>query len=333
VAEPPQEKEKEEMKAFITGYAGLIGAPLTRQLIDKGWKVYGLDMSNTGTLEHYGLIGQVTLQQLVGMVGSVLDLPTILHAVRDADIIIHLAAQSGVWQSREEGYKAWELNFMGTLNALESARIKDKPIIIASSNHVYGNASFYPTPESGIPNRFDPYSASKIAGDIAARSYAETYGVQVVSIRNTNCFGPADPHTDHIIPGTILSVLRGEAPVIRSSGRTSKNYLHVDDVASAYALAAEAMLAGKMKSPAVYNVSDNAKPSTVVDLVTAIIRLMGSDLTPVIAGADQPDDVNEQLDSSMFRALTGWKSRPLEDALYQVIESFKLRFPQKAGVL
>ena len=317
------------MKALITGYAGLIGAPLTRQLIDKGWKVYGLDMSNTGTLGEYDLKGD---PQLVGMLGSVLDLPAMLNAVRDADIIIHLAAQSGVGKSRDQGHKAWELNFMGTLNALESARIKDKPVIIASSNHVYGNAAFYPTPETAIPNRFDPYSASKIAGDVAARSYAETYGVQVVSIRNTNCFGPADPHMDHIIPGTIMSVLDSRSPVIRSSGKTSKNYLHVDDVASAYALAAEAMLAGKMHSPAVYNVSDNAEPSTVVDLVTTIIRLMGSDLTPVIEGTDQPDDVNEQLDSSMFRELTGWKSRPLEDALYQVIESFKLRFPRKVGV-
>ena len=317
------------MKALITGYAGLIGAPLTRQCIDEGWKVYGLDLDGDRMLQYYDLIHH---PQLVQLRGSVLDLPTLLHSVRDADVIIHLAAQSGVGKSRDQGHKAWELNFMGTLNALESARIKDKPIVLASSNHVYGQADVYPTPETAIPNRFDPYSASKIAGDIAARSYAETYGVRVVSIRNTNCFGPFDPHMDHIVPGTIMSVLNGKAPIIRSSGKTSKNYLYVDDVASAYVLAAEALVEGKITSPAIYNVTDTDAPISVLDLVTTILNLMGSSLQPSIVGVDQPDDVHEELDSSAFRALTGWTSRSLEEGLLDVITMFTQKFQSKAGV-
>src|SRR6185295_3359232 len=102
----------------------------------------------------------------------------------------------------------------------------------------YGDQESSPFDESFPLNGSDPYAASKACTDIIARCYAATYGMPIAIARTANIFGPADAHLDHIIPGTLLSLLRGERPVIRSDGSPSKGYLHVPDNAPAYMLLA-----------------------------------------------------------------------------------------------
>jgi nucleoside-diphosphate-sugar epimerase len=159
------------------------------------------------------------------------------------DIIIHLAAQSGVEAARSNARAAWELNVIGTLNVLEAARIRTTPVILASSNHVYGHQdSDDMTGESAPLNQLDTYSATKIAADVMGRSYWHNYGLPVTVVRNTNCYGPDSPHLGHLIEGTIIAALNDEQLQMRTDGQTSKAYLHVDDVARAYMLVADQLL-------------------------------------------------------------------------------------------
>jgi CDP-glucose 4,6-dehydratase len=197
-------------RVVVTGGSGLIGTPMFAKLADLGIS-WGCNLD----IPEY----------------DVLDYNDILGGVSRADVCIHLAAISHVEDSRSRRHNTFDVNVRGTYNVLEACLDAGvKSVVVASSNHVYGNQDVFPVPETAPLNQLDTYSASKIAADYIARAYGHNYGLPVAIIRNTNCFGPEDPHSDHLVPGTILSILRGGRPVLRSTGLTKKGYLYVEDV-------------------------------------------------------------------------------------------------------
>jgi nucleoside-diphosphate-sugar epimerase len=293
----------DDKRVVITGSEGLMGTPLKALLTAAGAEVNGFDI-------------------LQG--NDILDLSSLSRAFKDTDAVFHLAANSGVEQSRNDGYMAWKVNVGGTLCVLEAARQAGVGgVIAASSNHVYGIQPKGATDERAALNQLDTYSATKIAADVMVRSYAHNYGLLTAAVRNTNCFGPDDPHSDHIIPGTINAVLRGDRPVIKGTGTTQKSYLYVDDVAEAYADIAEWLLTGKQGGWA-FNVS--TKPVQVRSLVTQIAELMGrEDLEPVVLGRES-DQADEHLDWVLVHKETGWMPKhTLREGLIKTIVGFKSR--------
>ena len=239
---------------LVTGSSGLMGPYVCKRLLEAGANVVGYDSNPKGTLPWHGLVGHLPVME-----GSILELESLRRVKGGADIVIHLAAMSNVEKTRAAGLMAYEVNVRGTYMVLEAClRSKGvQAVVAASSNHIYGPQTKYPTTEDAPFNQLDTYSATKAAADILARSYAHNYGLAVAVIRNTNCFGPCDPHDDHLIGGTIKSLLIREKAIIRSKGLTKKAYLHVDDVARAYILAAE-WLATKKKSGEAFNVSTSS---------------------------------------------------------------------------
>jgi CDP-glucose 4,6-dehydratase len=293
------------MRVLVTGSEGLIGRPLCNLLGARGDEVQRYDLALAPSQ-------------------NVLYLGYFQDAIETADAVIHLAAQSGVEAARKSAYNAWHLNVVGTLNVLEACRQNDKPVVVASSNHIYGHGA-RPVSEEAIQLQLDTYSATKHAADLAARSYAHNYGLKTAIVRNTNCFGPNDPHSDHIIPGTILSLLQGEPPVIWSDGLTKKAYLYVDDVAEAYISVLDWLMGGGRFGEA-FNVS--GPRVSVLELVNLVCDVMGSELKPVVLGRSS-DSKDEWLDDSKVRRVTGWYPKTgLREAIRRTVAGFKARHPQ-----
>jgi CDP-glucose 4,6-dehydratase len=306
-------------RVLVTGCCGLIGGPLCKMLLEQNAHVIGYDPRPPGTLKGYGIAGQLPVIE-----GDVLNLEWLRDTVsmNDVQFIFHLAAVSGVEESRSDGYQAFDINTRGTLNALEVGHRQLIPIVVASSNHVYGEQESYPVKEDAPLNQLDTYSASKIAADYIARAYAHNYGVRVGVIRNTNCYGPYDPHEAHIIPATISALLEGRRPTIRSAGRTRKSYLYVDDVASAYLLVGHHIAEAEASHEAVFNVADAS--ISVVELVNLITNVIGGNFLPEVLG-EANDQHDEDLDSSRVRAL-GWKPQyTLEDGIMETADAFRQR--------
>lgn len=292
---------------LVTGSEGLMGKPLVRMLEERGAETTKLDK----------------------VLGHDLLFPSWFASLfQHQAVIFHLAAQSGVEAARETPWDAWNLHVMGTLNVLESIRLHSPNmqtvVIVASSNHIYGPQTMYPTTEDAPLNQLDTYSASKIAVDVLTRSYWHNYGVKTAVVRNTNVYGPDDPHSDHLIPGTILSLLRGEAPVIHGNGETYKSYVHVDDMMEAYILLAEALLEGRAGYGEAWNVSDQSGWS--VGEVVDMIGNTGISAVSSIVEGEVRDQANEYLDASKIHKVTGWKpKRTLEQGLREVMDAFRAR--------
>ena len=222
----------------------------------------------------------------------------------ETDVIFHLAAISGVEHSRDLGFEAIDINVRGTYTVLEAALKQPKPpiVLVATSNHVYGHQDKYPVPESAGMFQMDTYSASKVCADVLTRAYWHNYGLPTAAVRNTNCFGPSSPHKDHLIEGTILSILRGEKPVIKGKGLTKKSYMHVEDTIDAYLKIAE--LVDKHPGEA-WNVA--GLPYSVKEVVETICEVMGWEGGIEILGKHD-DQADENMDTSKIRGL-GWKPK------------------------
>lgn len=287
------------MRYVVTGGSGLIGSFLIPQLRERGHNVWNYDISGGNDVLRY--------QDLAHYL--------VIHA---PDVVIHLAAQSGVEQARSQGRKALDLNIVGTVNVLETCREFGINVVVASSNHIYGRQTSFPTMETATLNQRDLYSASKICADVLTQAYAHNYGLNAVAVRSTNTYGEKDPHTDHIVPGTILSLLRGYRPVLRGDGTTQKSYLYGVDCASAYITIAEncEKLAGQA-----INVtgSEPASSRTVVDILCDID---GNGIDPIVKGKPN-DQSDEYLDDSKLREL-GWEpAYSLRQGLQATYDWFK----------
>ena len=289
----------EGLKVAVTGGNGLIGQPMIEELKRLGGEVLNIDLPKY----------------------DILVLPDLLDILKDQEVCIHLAANSNVEESRKAGRRAFEVNVRGTWNVLEACLHNNvKSVVVASSNHVYGKQESFPVPETAPLNQLDTYSATKVCADVVARSYAHNYGLPVAVMRNTNCYGPRDVHTSHIVPGTITSILNGEAPVIRSEGVVKKGYLYVDDVVDAYLLIAKLMLSRVIPFGEVFNVG--APPIAARDMVEFIQGLMGDQSEKVVIG-EKNDQHDEGMDSSKIESL-GWSPQySLQEGLLQTIRWFR----------
>lgn len=310
-------------RVLVTGPNGFVAAWLIEALLDHGAEVWGYDRSPVGSLElHPGLRERIQI-----VVGDLTDQPKIEQLLSENGVqtLIHLAAQSSIALSKGSPTPAFDSNIRGTWSVLDAARSYGKldTIAVASSLTAYGDQDTSPFDESFALNGNDPYAASKACTDIIARCYAASYGMPIAIARTANIFGPADPHLDHIIPGTMLSLMRGERPVIRSDGSPSKGYLHVSDIVQAYMLLAERAAGLDVRGRA-FNIHPD-QPITVLDLVRLIIKVADRpDLEPNIT---RQSDNHEHvwLANERSKRILGWEQKTtLEDGLRDTFNWLKV---------
>lgn len=302
-------------RVLVTGASGFLGGWLSRLLVDAGAEVRGFDLAQGACLEAHGLAGRVPIIR-----GSVLELGAIERAIHDhgIEVCFHLAGQSMIEGAAKGPLAAFEVNIRGTWTVLEACRQAGtlRAVVCASSNHTYGPQKRSPFLEEQPLTQLDVYGASKACADILARSFAHNFGLPTVAARNVNSFGPGDPHTSHIVTGSILSLLKGEPPVIRSDGSPVKAYLHARDTMEAYMLLAEHAGDPAVRGEA-FNVTP-VEPVRVLDLVRLIIKASEkTGIEPVMAATDlSQKDFFEHLSGEKMKRVLGWTPRlSLEEGL------------------
>ena len=313
-------------RVLITGVGGFLGGWLARLLVDAGAAVHGLDVATRSVcLRAHGLVQDVPI-----IAGSVLDFAAVETALRAyrIDTCFHLAGQSMIEGAASGPVAAYDLNIRGTWTILEACRRAGtiRAVVTASSNHTYGGQARAPFPEDARLNQLDVYGASKACADILTRSFAHNFGLPAVAARNVNTFGGADPHVSHIVTGSVLALLRDEAPEIRSDGSPVKAYLHARDTMDAYMRLAERAGEDGVRGEA-FNITP-ASPISVLDLVRTLAKAVGKPhLEPIVRATDlSQQGYFEHLSDAKMRRLIGWSPRlGLEEGLRMTYEWYAER--------
>jgi CDP-glucose 4,6-dehydratase len=203
-----------------------------------------------------------------------------------------------------------------------------KQIVIASSDKAYGDQEKLPYNEKTPLQGRHPYDVSKSCADLIAQSYAVTYDLPVVITRCGNFFGGGDLNWNRIVPGTIRALLENVRPVIRSDGKSVRDYFYVEDGAAAYMLLAEKLAANPNLKGEAFNFS-YGKPLTVLEMVEKISKVMKSSLKPDVRNEASNEIQDQYLDAQKARAVLQWSPHhSIEDGLNKTVDWYKKYFTQ-----
>lgn len=304
---------------LVTGGAGFIGSHIATALARRGDSVRVLDNLSTGyrrNLAH--LDGRVPLIE-----GDLLDEAALQNALQDVEVVFHQAALASVPLSMEKPLATHEACATGTVTLLAAARRAGvRRVVYAGSSSCYGDEPFVSKREQDPLSPLSPYAAAKLAGELYCRAFAASLGVETVTLRYFNVFGPRqDPNGAYaaVIPKFISCMLAGERPTIFGTGLQSRDFTYVDDIVQANLLAADAEGA----SGRVFNVACG-RQYNLLELVAALNTVLGSDLQPEFA-PPRAGDVQESLaDVTNARALLGYEPQvDFEDGLRLTTEYFQ----------
>jgi nucleoside-diphosphate-sugar epimerase len=228
------------MRYLVTGGAGFIGSNTIDELVRGGHDVVALDDLSTGK--------EANLAQVRTKIKLIKDSITNLDALREAcrgvDCVIHLAAQTSVPRSVKDPIETNLINVNGTLNVLVAARdAKVKRVVFACSCAVYGKTDVLPIRESAALTPISPYGLSKQVGEAYGRVFQELYGLEFVSLRYFNVFGPRqDPGSPYsgVLSVFNAALLGGTQPTVYGDGEQSRDFVYVENVVEAILLASEA---------------------------------------------------------------------------------------------
>ncbi|MGI9101540.1 MAG: SDR family oxidoreductase [Terriglobales bacterium] len=218
---------------LITGIAGFIGSSLAHALLGRGERVRGIDNFATGKAENLASIRS----QIDFIEADINDGAACADACRGADYVLHQAAIPSVPRSVADPVSNNRANIDGTLSLLIAARdAKVKRVVYASSSSLYGDTPTLPKHEGMVPNPISPYAVSKLAAEYYMASFFRVYGLETVSLRYFNIFGPRqDPTSQYsgVLAKFIPRMLRGERPTIYGDGEQSRDFTFIENVVAA----------------------------------------------------------------------------------------------------
>ena len=306
---------------LVTGFTGLLGSWLTKELVEKGANVVGLirDIVPQSNLD--GVTEKISVVH-----GDVEDLNVVERALNEYEIdtVFHLAAQTIVVTANRSPISTFETNIKGTWNVLEASRRINtvKCVVVASSDKAYGDQEKLPYDETTPLKGTHPYDVSKSCADLIAYSYYKTYNLPVCITRCGNFYGGGDLNFNRLVPGTIRSVLNNERPKIRSDGTLIRDYIYVKDGVNAYILLAEKMREMNIAGES-FNFSNEDK-HTVKDITEKILKLMDSKLKPEILNEAKNEIKHQYLSAKKAREVLGWKPKySLEEGLKETMDWYK----------
>jgi len=311
--------------ALVTGPTGLVGSWLVKRLLAEGTKVVALirDWDPQSELIRTGDAARCTV--VSGRLEEYADLERAISE-HEVDTVFHLGAQAIVGTAQRSPLLTFESNIRGSYNLLEACRVHAalvKRVIVASSDKAYGETEVLPYTEDMPANGSHPYDVSKSCTDLLAHTYARTYGLPVAVARCGNIYGGADLNWSRIVPGAIRSALAGQAPVLRSDGTYTRDYLYVEDVVDAYLALAESADRDGVRGEA-FNFSPERQMS-VLELTRLILDVMGCpELEPIIQNKAQGEIRDQYLDASKAKRVLGWSCRhSLQDGLERTVAWYR----------
>jgi nucleoside-diphosphate-sugar epimerase len=286
---------------LVTGGAGFIGSHLVEELLRRGHAVRVVDNFVAGRRENLPASGAVDLIE-----GDLADDGVAARAVAECDFVLHQAALASVPRSVKDPAESHRANVDATLNVLLAARdARVKRLVFAGSSSVYGNAAVLPKREDMRPKPLSPYALQKLVGEQYCQLFTQLYGLETVTTRYFNVFGPrqrADSPYSGVISLFVRSLADGQAPTIYGDGRQTRDFTYVTDVVNGVLRACEAPnVAGE-----VINVAAGGRVS-LLDLVRSLQTILKTDVAPVHAPAREGDVRDSQADIFKARQLLGFE--------------------------
>jgi UDP-glucose 4-epimerase len=308
-------------KYLITGIAGFIGSSLARALLERGEEVRGVDNYLTGKPANLaGSYDQIDFREV-----DLRDASAIRTACEGIDYILHIGALPSVPLSVAHPEPSHRCNVEGTFNVLEGARAAGvQRIVYAASSSAYGNQPVLPSKESMRPMPISPYAVQKLVGEYYMSSYWQVYGLETVSLRYFNVFGPrqgADSPYSGVLAKFIQQMLEGTRPTIYGTGDQGRDFTYIDNIISANLLACAApaeKVAGR-----VFNTACGGQ-YTLKQIYQLLAKLTGFERPPLYAKSRTGDILHSQADISAAAEAFGY--RPLvgvEEGLQRTVEWYR----------
>jgi UDP-glucose 4-epimerase len=301
------------MRFLVTGGAGFLGVALANRLVRDGHQVYVIDNLLTGDPSRLDPAVLFTR-------GDVADIPKLWTLLHGVDCVYHLAARVSVAESVFYPRDYNHVNVGGTVSVMEAMRDAGvKRVVFTSSGALYGEQTRQPMSEGQHPNPDSPYGVSKLAAEYYVRTIGALWGIETVSLRIFNAFGPGQrtrPAHPPVIPHFLTQALGGGTLVVLGNGEQTRDFVYVDDVVEA--LVAAATAAGVDRQ--VINVGSGVEAS-VNTLVTTIEQVVARSVS-VIYNKDQSGGVSRMCaDITLARRLLGFEPQVgLEEGLHETIE-------------
>ena len=245
------------MRYVVTGGAGFIGSNTVEELVRRGHSVVVLDDLSAGKEDNLAEIRN----KITFIKGSITDIEAVRKAMHEAEYVLHLAARTSVPRSVKDPIETNRINIDGTLNVLVAARdAKVKRIVFAASSSAYGETPTLPKTETMRPEPISPYGVTKFVGEVYAQVFGRCYGLENVSLRYFNIFGPRqDPGSPYsgVLAKFCTAFLEDGQPVIFGDGEQTRDFTYVENAVQANLLACEAPnVSGK-----VFNIGTGSRSS------------------------------------------------------------------------
>jgi nucleoside-diphosphate-sugar epimerase len=285
----------------VTGGAGFIGSHLVEELLRRGQSVRIVDNFITGRRENAALNAKAELLE-----GDVSEPAVAARAVAGCEFVIHQAAIPSVPRSVQDPYTSHKANVDGTLQILLAARdAKCRRVVFAGSSSVYGDTAVLPKREDMRPNPLSPYALQKLIGEQYLQLFTRLYGLETVTTRYFNVFGPrqqpGSPYSG-VISLFIDALAKDQAPTILGDGKQTRDFTYVGDVVQGVLRACEA----PGVSGEVVNLANGGRIS-LLDLVKTLHVVMKKDVAPTF-GPARPGDVRDsQADNFKARKLLDYE--------------------------
>ena len=308
-------------KVLVTGGAGFIGSNLTEELLKRGHFVRVLDDFSTGKREN--LVFNEAYPSLEIIEGDIRDLSTCQKAVQGTEYVFHQGALPSVQRSVEDPETSNAINAGGTLNILLAAREKGvKRVMYASSSSVYGDTPTLPKHEEMPCDPLSPYALQKYIGEQYCRLFYQLYGLETISLRYFNIFGPKqDPNSLYsaVIPKFIDALLQGRPPIIFGDGEQSRDFIYIENVVQANLLA---MSAGHLHGEAM-NIACGERTS-LNQLLNVLKKILGSKLSPIYQEPRQGDVRHSLADIRKGKEMIKYEPKVgIEIGLKKTVEFFQ----------
>ena len=290
------------MRYVVTGGAGFIGSNTVEELVRRGHGVVVLDDLSAGKEDNLADVrNKITLIK-----GSIIDIEIVRKAMHEADYVLHLAARTSVPRSVKDPIETNRINIDGTLNVLVAARdAKVKRVVFAASSSAYGETPTLPKVETMQPQPISPYGVTKYVGELYAQTFGRCYGMENVSLRYFNIFGPKqDPGSPYsgVLAKFCTSFLEETDPVIYGDGEQTRDFTYVENAVHANLLACEAPnVSGK-----VFNVGVGGRFS-LNQTVNLLAKISGKQLQAKHEPPRDGDIRDSQADISEARQFLGYE--------------------------
>lgn len=305
--------------ALVTGGAGFIGGHLVEGLLAADWSVRVLDDLSTGSEQNLERVKD----RIEFVRGDIRDVDGLERMMGGVEVVFHQAAMASVPRSVEMPLLTNSVNVDGTLLVLEVARKSGvRRVVYAASSSAYGDTAVLPKVETLPAAPRSPYALQKYAGEVYCRLYSELYGLETVSLRYFNIFGPRqDPNSEYaaVIPRFVTAAIAGRQPVIYGDGNQTRDFTYVENAVQANLLAADA----KRASGSVINIAAG-KRTSLNDLWRDIRDIVGADVEPRYTDPREGDVRDSLADLTRAEDLLGYQPKiDLDAGLARTIAGYR----------